>query len=133
MVDLGGGCSDKFAKKVEPVDGLEVLERMIPLDKVFVPPAVTGHDRGLPPVLEGENEAILPSVRIFGAEVERAAPSGEIPNQILKVVKQLEKTGLEEEGIFRLSPDTIQVEQIRMSMDRGRIQSTVETPITYRL
>lgn len=122
--------SNKFAKKVEPVDGLEELEKMIPLDKVFVPPAVTGHDRGLPPVREGENELILPAVRIFGAEVERAAPSGEIPNQIIKVVRQLETTGLQEEGLFRLSPDTAQVERIRVSMDRGRLGSGRDTPVS---
>lgn len=73
----------------------------------------------MPLIPEGQNATALPTVKIFGAEVERSAPTGAIPRQILKVVKQLERSGLEEEGLFRLSPDSVQVEQIRMSMDRG--------------
>lgn len=62
---------------------------------------------------------MLPAIRIFGAEVERAAPDGAIPTQIKKVVRYLEASGLQEEGLFRHSPDTVQVEQIRVSMDRN--------------
>lgn len=112
---------------------------MIPIEKVFVPPIVTGfphhshhtnlvklysHDRGLSPIPEGQNTVLLPAVRIFGAEVERVIPSGgELPSQIERVVRQIEATGLEEEGLFRLSPDATQVEQIRVAMDRGISQS----------
>lgn len=92
---------------------------MIPLERVFVPPVVSGHDRHLSPIPQGENANLLPAVRIFGAEVERAVPSGEVPSQIEKVVRHLAESGLKEEGLFRLSPDTEQVEQIRISMDRG--------------
>lgn len=115
--------SNKFAAKIEPVDSLEELEKMIPLEKMFVPPVVSGHDRGLSPIPEGENANLLPAVRIFGAEVERVAPTGNVPTQIERVVRQLMDTGLKEEGIFRLSPDAEQVEQIRVSMDRGTTPS----------
>lgn len=110
--------SNKFAAKMEAVGSLEELGKFIPIDKVFIPPVVTGHDRGLAPVPEGQNEVLLPAIKIFGAEVERAAPTGEVPSQVLKVMRQLESVGLQEEGIFRLSPDAIQAEQIRMSLDR---------------
>ena len=90
---------------------------------MFVPPVVSGHDRGLSPIPEGENANLLPAVRIFGAEVERVAPTGKVPTQIERVVRQLMDTGLTEEGIFRLSPDAEQVEQIRVSMDRGTTPS----------
>jgi Rho GTPase-activating protein 1 len=110
--------SNKFAKKIEAVDSLEELGKFLPIEKVFIPPLVTGYDRGMPPVPAGHNVDILPAVKIFGAEVERAAPTGEVPAQIQRVFKQLEETGLQEEGLFRLSPDEQQVEQIRISMDR---------------
>lgn len=110
--------SDKFAKKIESVDSLEELEKMLPLDRIFVPPLVSGHDRGQSPVAEDENENLMPAIKIFGNEVERVAPAGEIPRQISKVVEALEESGLREEGLFRLAPDAEQVEQIRMSMDR---------------
>ncbi|PJF19384.1 hypothetical protein PSACC_00850, partial [Paramicrosporidium saccamoebae] len=76
------------------------------------------YDRGLPLIPDGENDTVLPAVRIFGAEIEKAVPTGEVPTQIERVVQCLKDTGLHEEGIFRLSPDSVQVEQIRMSMDR---------------
>ncbi len=77
------------------------------------------HDRGLPLIPKGQGGKVLPALTLFGADVEKAEPDGAVPRQLLKVVQALDESGLEEEGLFRMSPDAVQIEQIRMAMDRG--------------
>jgi hypothetical protein len=115
--------SSKFARKVKPVDSLDQLAEYVPMEHIFVPPAVTAFEGGhYQPMQQEEPTAVqstVPTVRIFGAEVERSQPGGGVPKQILRVVAALEASGLRDEGIFRLSPEPVQIEQIRLSMDRG--------------
>jgi len=124
--------SHKFFKKIQLFDSLEEFEQVVPIRNIFVPPLVTGHDRGLPPVAEGHNDVAMPKFRMFGAEVEQVAIEGEVPRQILKVTTQLRATGLTEEGLFRLSPDGSQVEEIRISMDRGTNMSLKSSSFRLR-
>lgn len=113
--------SNKFAKKIQMVKSLDDLQKIVPIKDERIPAVVRGFDHGLSPIGEegGAMEAALPAIRIFGAEVERVEPSGQVPRQILRVVRQLEEKGIDQEGIFRVAADPTEQEQIRMSMDRN--------------
>lgn len=105
--------SDKLARKIETFECLDNLSKIIPLDNIFIPPIVNGHDKGFTPILDNE----LPSVRVFNAPIEKSAPSGEIPSPILHVAKLIEEKGLNEKDLFRLNPDKIAVEEVKRIMN----------------
>jgi hypothetical protein len=65
----------------------------------------------------GHTEKGPPAVAATG--VTEAKDEGDVPASILRVAASLEASGLEDVGIFRLSPDPTQIEQIKLSIDRG--------------
>ncbi|KAG0330617.1 hypothetical protein BG004_002065 [Podila humilis] len=114
--------SPKFGAKVHYIDNLSHLARVVPLHQINIPGAVYKHN------LNFENTITLPAgqedhaSRVFGAPLARLmGPNGErgLPVFIQDCIHNLVKNGLYVEGLFRRSPSSAMLKQVRAAYDRG--------------
>ncbi|KAG0206781.1 hypothetical protein BGX28_001854 [Mortierella sp. GBA30] len=114
--------SPKFGAKVHYIDSLSHLARVVPLNQINIPPAVYRHN------LKFEDTITLPedqqdhAHRVFGAPLERLmGPNGEngLPVFIQDCIGNLIRNGLYVEGLFRRSPSSVMLKQVRAAYDRG--------------
>ncbi|KAG0350968.1 hypothetical protein BG005_009518 [Podila minutissima] len=114
--------SPKFGAKVHYIDNLSHLARVVPLNQINIPPAVYKHN------LKFESTITLPegqedhAHRVFGAPLERLmGPQGEkgLPVFIQDCISNLIQHGLCVEGLFRRSPSSAMLKQVRAAYDRG--------------
>ncbi|KAF9941229.1 hypothetical protein BGZ65_004474 [Modicella reniformis] len=114
--------SPKFGAKVHYIDNLSHLARVVPLNQINIPPAVYQHN------LQFESSITLPenqqddATRIFGAPLERLmGPNGEkgLPKFVQDCISNLIQKGLYVEGLFRRSPSSAMLKQVRAAYDRG--------------
>ncbi|KAG0367986.1 Rho GTPase activation protein [Gamsiella multidivaricata] len=114
--------SPKFSAKVHFIDNLSQLARVVPLNQINIPAAVYKHN------LKFEDAITLPedqqdnAHRVFGASLERLmGPNGEkgLPKVIQDCIGNLIANGLYVEGLFRRSPSSAMLKQVRAAYDRG--------------
>ncbi|KAF8937377.1 Rho GTPase activation protein [Dissophora ornata] len=114
--------SPKFGAKVHYIDNLSQLARVVPLNQVKIPAAVYRHNLNFEETITlPENEQDHAN-RVFGAPLERLmGPSGEegLPKFIQDCIGNLIKNGLYVEGLFRRSPSSAMLKQVRAAYDRG--------------
>ncbi|KAF9425011.1 hypothetical protein BGZ94_007926 [Podila epigama] len=114
--------SPKFGAKVHYINNLSHLARVVPLQQINIPPAVYQHNLKFESTItlpEGQEDHIH---RVFGAPLERLmGPNGEngLPKFIQDCVANLVKNGLYVEGLFRRSPNSAMLKQVRAAYDRG--------------
>ncbi|KFH69638.1 hypothetical protein MVEG_04444 [Podila verticillata NRRL 6337] len=101
---------------------LSHLARVVPLNQINIPPAVYQHNLKLESTItlpEGQEDH---AHRVFGAPLERLmGPNGEkgLPVFIQDCINNLTKNGLYVEGLFRRSPSSAMLKQVRAAYDRG--------------
>ena len=132
--------SSKFAQKIVNLEKLSELAIHVPMDSLEIPEAVRAHDlkRGNP-VLEGpilatptynrareQRGGVKHSQRrrgdvIFGAQLNEAVEeeAEEAPIAILSLIDYLRANALNEEQIFRTSPNQTDVIELKERLDRG--------------
>ncbi|KAH7049721.1 Rho GTPase activation protein [Linnemannia elongata] len=124
--------SPKFGSKVHYIDNLSHLARVVPLNQINIPAAVYQHN------LKFEDTITLPdnqqdhAHRVFGAPLERLmGPNGEkgLPNFTQDCIRNLIENGLYVEGLFRRSPSSAMLKQVRAAYDRGNPVNLTEYDI----
>ncbi|KAF9910734.1 hypothetical protein EC991_005719 [Linnemannia zychae] len=124
--------SPKFGAKVHYIDNLSHLAKVVPLNQINIPAAVYQHN------LKFEDTITLPdnqqdyANRVFGAPLERLmGPNGEkgLPKFIQDCIRNLIENGLYVEGLFRRSPNSAMLKQVRAAYDRGNPVNLTEYDI----
>ncbi|KAG9325599.1 hypothetical protein KVV02_004901 [Mortierella alpina] len=124
--------SPKFGAKVHYIDNLSHLARVVPLNQINIPAAVYRHN------LKFEDAITLPedqqdhAHRVFGAPLERLmGVNGEngLPPFIRDCIGNLIQNGLYVEGLFRRSPSSVMLKQVRAAYDRGNPVNLAEYDI----
>ncbi|KAG0021009.1 hypothetical protein BGZ80_003214 [Entomortierella chlamydospora] len=114
--------SPKFSAKVHYIDNLSQLARVVPLNQIKIPAAVYQHN------LKFESVIVLPDSQqdianqVFGIPLEQLmGPNGEkgLPLFIQDCIANLTENGLYVEGLFRRSPSSAMLKQVRAAYDRG--------------
>ncbi|KAF9783417.1 Rho GTPase activation protein [Thelephora terrestris] len=120
----GAIISPKFFRKISYIDTLSDLARHVPLTQIDIPAAVYKENSKL------EKEIILPTptrANIFAVPLEDLmgydGEKGGIPRVIKDSIQYLRETGLEEEGLFRRSPNLTLLNQVTDAYDRGHVVS----------
>lgn len=78
----------------------------------------SGHHRSRDSIDQREGGG-PPSVRVFAVPMHLASPDGTIPARIGVLMEYIEARLLDLDGIFRRSPDTPVLNQLRKAIDRG--------------
>ncbi|KAG0262398.1 hypothetical protein BG011_010195 [Mortierella polycephala] len=124
--------SPKFGAKVHYIDNLSHLAKVVPLNQINIPAAVYKHN------LKFEDSITLPedqqdhAHRVFGAPLARLmGPNGEngLPKFIQDCIGNLVQNGLYVEGLFRRSPSSAMMKQVRAAYDRGNPVNLAEYDI----
>ncbi|KAH8109293.1 RhoGAP-domain-containing protein [Phellopilus nigrolimitatus] len=120
----GAIISPKFFRKIAYIDTLSSLACHVPLTQIDIPPAVYSEN------LKHESQISLPTAsysRMFGISLEELMGfDGEkdgLPRVVRDCIQYLRETGLEEEGLFRRSPNSAQLRQVREAYNRGQTVS----------
>ncbi|VDB87380.1 unnamed protein product [Peniophora sp. CBMAI 1063] len=120
----GAFISPKFFRKITYVDTLSELASYVPLTQIDVPPAVYQEN------LKHEREITLPMPThssLFGVPLAELmgydGEKGGIPRVVKDAIQYLRDTGLQEEGLFRRSPSSALLKQIKEAYDRGNVVS----------
>ncbi|KAI0315610.1 hypothetical protein OF83DRAFT_1131219 [Amylostereum chailletii] len=114
----------KFFRKITYIDTLSELAYHVPLTQIDVPPAVYQEN------LKHERQITLPvpsQSSLFGVPLEELmgydGEKGGIPRVVKDAIQYLRETGLNEEGLFRRSPNSALLRQIKEAYDRGHVVS----------
>ncbi|KAI0260222.1 hypothetical protein BC834DRAFT_901746 [Gloeopeniophorella convolvens] len=120
----GAFISPKFFRKITYVGTLTELAFQVPLTQIDVPPAVyqenSKHERQITmPVQMRSN--------LFGVHLEELmgydGEKGGIPRVVKDCTQYLRETGLADEGLFRRSPNSATLRQVKEAYDRGQVVS----------
>jgi Rho GTPase-activating protein 1 len=132
--------SDKFAKKIVMIKKLSLLPVHVPMQSLVIPELVKRHDerRGNPPVanasalttpIAGNRQRASTGVRhtqrrrgevIFGGELVSQDPELEsAPEAVDSLISYLQQNGVNEVEIFRTSPATSDIAELKDRLNRG--------------
>lgn len=141
--------SSKFAQKIVNIERLADLPIQVPMESVEVPEEVQEYDRkqGNPEPASTATTPQAPNrarergsaggVRhgqrrrgdvIFGAQLSSAVADeeeAEAPIPILALIEHLHANALNEEGIFRTSPNKTDINELKERLDRGKISRLI--------
>jgi hypothetical protein len=115
--------SPKFAKKLVNVNTLSQLAGLVPYRQLNIPDQVLMHNTKLEPMVTVPDKP--PSsgqARVFGLPLSQLMGTrGEngIPIVILAAVAFISKQGMETEGVFRRSPSSGQLKEVKRAFDDG--------------
>ncbi|KAI0072491.1 Rho GTPase activation protein [Panus rudis PR-1116 ss-1] len=120
----GAIISPKFFRKITYIDTLSELAYHVPLTQIDIPPAVYQEN------LKHERQITLPVATradLFGVPLEELmglnGEKGGIPRVVKDCLQFLRETGLQEEGLFRRSPNSALLKQVQQAYDRGHVVS----------
>ncbi|KAJ7601170.1 CDC42 rho GTPase-activating protein [Mycena floridula] len=120
----GAIISPKFFRKIAYMNTLSELACYIPLTQIDIPPAVYQEN------LKHEKKITLPVVTVastFGVPLEDLmgfdGEKGGIPRVVKDAIQFLRDTGMEEEGLFRRSPNSGLLRAAQDAYDRGNVVS----------
>ncbi|KAJ6585578.1 hypothetical protein B0H19DRAFT_981776 [Mycena capillaripes] len=122
----GAIISPKFFRKLTYVPTLSQLACHIPLTQIDVPPAVYQEN------LKYESKITLPvttrgDTHIFGVPLEDLmgfdGEKGGIPRVVRDAIQFIRESGMEEEGLFRRSPQSVLLRAAQDAYDRGNVVS----------
>ncbi|THH07715.1 hypothetical protein EW145_g3198 [Phellinidium pouzarii] len=123
----GAIISPKFFRKITYIDTLSSLACHVPLTQIDIPPSVYSLSSEN---LKHESQISLPTPvhsHMFGVGLEDIMGfDGEkdgLPRVVRDCIQYLRETGLEEEGLFRRSPNSAQLRQVREAYNRGQTVS----------
>jgi Rho GTPase-activating protein 1 len=120
----GAFISPKFFRKITYVTSLSELAFQVPLTQIDVPPAVyqenSKHEQRITlPVQTRSNLFSVHLEELMGYNGEK----GGIPRVVKDCVQYLRQTGLTAEGLFRRSPNSTTLRQVKDAYDRGQVVS----------
>ncbi|KAH7923341.1 hypothetical protein BV22DRAFT_1036424 [Leucogyrophana mollusca] len=120
----GAIISPKFFRKLVYINTLSDLAHHVPLTQIDIPPAVYREN------LKQENQINLPTPTrssVFGVPLDELmgfnGEKGSIPRVVKDSIQYLEDSGLEEDGLFRRSPNSVLLKQVQQAYDRGQVVS----------
>ncbi|TDL22134.1 RhoGAP-domain-containing protein [Rickenella mellea] len=120
----GAIISPKFFRKITYIGNLSELASHVPITQIDIPPAVYQEN------MKHESRIILPTpVRsnVFGVPLEELmgydGEKGGLPRVVKDSIQFLRDTSLEEEGLFRRSPNSALLRQVQEAYDRGQTVS----------
>ncbi|KAJ6494155.1 CDC42 rho GTPase-activating protein [Mycena vulgaris] len=122
----GAIISPKFFRKLTYIATLSELACHIPLTQIDVPPAVYQEN------LKYESKISLPvttrgDTHIFGVPLEDLmgfdGEKGGIPRVVRDAIQFIRESGMEEEGLFRRSPQSVMLRAAQDAYDRGNVVS----------
>ncbi|EJC98922.1 RhoGAP-domain-containing protein [Fomitiporia mediterranea MF3/22] len=120
----GAIISPKFFRKITYIDTLSSLACHVPLTQIDIPPTVYSEN------LKHESQIELPTPthsRMFGVSLEELMGfEGEkdgLPRVVRDCIQYLQETGLEDEGLFRRSPNSVQLRHVQEAYNRGQTVS----------
>ncbi|EIW81153.1 hypothetical protein CONPUDRAFT_165366 [Coniophora puteana RWD-64-598 SS2] len=120
----GAIISPKFFRKIEYISTLSELARHVPLTQIDVPPAVYQENS------KQERQITLPTPHrsnVFGVPLEEImgydGEKGGIPRVVKDAIQYLREFGLNEDGLFRRSPNSVLLKQVQDAYDRGQVVS----------
>ncbi|KAF8215209.1 Rho GTPase activation protein [Mycena galopus ATCC 62051] len=122
----GAIISPKFFRKLTYIPTLSELACHIPLTQIDVSPAVYQEN------LKYESKIVLPvttrgDTHIFGVPLEDLmgfdGEKGGIPRVVRDAIQFIRESGMEEEGLFRRSPQSVMLKAAQDAYDRGNVVS----------
>ncbi|KAJ7273775.1 hypothetical protein C8J57DRAFT_1127983 [Mycena rebaudengoi] len=122
----GAIISPKFFRKLMYIATLSELACHIPLTQIDVPPAVYQEN------LKYESKISLPvttrgDTHIFGVPLEDLmgfdGEKGGVPRVVRDAIQFIRESGMEEEGLFRRSPQSVLLKAAQDAYDRGNVVS----------
>jgi len=120
----GAIISPKFFRKIGYVDTLSDLAHQVPLTQIDIPPAVYQENS------KHEQQIVLPTPTrssVFGVPLEELmghdGEKGGIPRVLKDTIQEILSSGLDEEGLFRRSPNSVLLKQVQQAYDRGQVVS----------
>ncbi|KAJ7133435.1 hypothetical protein C8R44DRAFT_611721 [Mycena epipterygia] len=122
----GAIISPKFFRKLTYIPTLSELACHIPLTQIDIPPAVYQEN------LKYESKIKLPvttrgDTHIFGVPLEDLmgfdGEKGGIPRVVRDAIQFIRESGMEEEGLFRRSPQSVMLRAAQDAYDRGNVVS----------
>ncbi|GJE90264.1 RhoGAP-domain-containing protein [Phanerochaete sordida] len=120
----GAIISPKFYRKLAYVDTLSDLAYQVPITQIDIPPAVYQEN------LKYEQQIQMPVQQradMFGVPLDELmgydGEKGGIPRVVRDCIEYLRETGLQDEGIFRRSPNSQTLKQVQQAYDRGHVVS----------
>ncbi|KAH9936432.1 uncharacterized protein B0H18DRAFT_973929 [Fomitopsis serialis] len=116
--------SPKFFRKITYITTLSELACHIPLTQIDIPPAVYQEN------LKHEKQITLPTptrADLFGVPLEELmgydGEKGGLPRVVKDCIQYLRLTGLQDEGLFRRSPNSVMLRQAQQAYDRGSLRN----------
>ncbi|CCL99730.1 uncharacterized protein FIBRA_01752 [Fibroporia radiculosa] len=116
--------SPKFFRKITYINTLSELAAQIPLTQIDIPPMVYQEN------LKHERQVQLPTpsrADLFGVPLEELmgfdGEKGGLPRVVKDCIQYLRLTGLQDEGLFRRSPNSALLKQVQQAYDRGQVVS----------
>ncbi|KDQ15148.1 hypothetical protein BOTBODRAFT_131760 [Botryobasidium botryosum FD-172 SS1] len=117
----GTTINPKFFSKVTYIKTLSQLATHVPLVQIDIPPAVYKEN------VKHEKQIVLPTPeksQMFGVPIEQLmTDASKIPRVVRDCVEYLYSSGLDVEGLFRRSPNSLLTKQVRQGYDRGQAVS----------
>ncbi|KAF7306821.1 Rho GTPase-activating protein 8 [Mycena indigotica] len=122
----GAIISPKFFRKIAYITTLSELACHIPLTQIDIPPAVYQEN------LKYESKITMPVTtrgdsHIFGVPLEDLmgidGEKGGLPRVVRDAIQFIRESGMEEEGLFRRSPQSVMLKAARDAYDRGNVVS----------
>ncbi|KAF9013087.1 hypothetical protein BDQ17DRAFT_1396266 [Cyathus striatus] len=120
----GAIISPKFFRKITYVSTLSELAEHVPITQIDIPPAVykenMSHEQQISlPVKTRTSLFGVPLVELMGVDGEK----GGVPRVVRDAVMYLREKGMEEEGLFRRSPQSAMLRAAKEAYDRGNVVS----------
>ncbi|KZT09163.1 Rho GTPase activation protein [Laetiporus sulphureus 93-53] len=116
--------SPKFYRKITYINTLSELACYIPLTQIDIPPAVYKEN------LKHEKQIQMPMptrADLFGVPLEELmgydGEKGGLPRVVKDCIQYLRSTGMQDEGLFRRSPNSVLLKQVQQAYDRGQVVS----------
>ncbi|KIJ64597.1 hypothetical protein HYDPIDRAFT_28531 [Hydnomerulius pinastri MD-312] len=120
----GAIISPKFFRKILYINTLSDLAHHVPLTQIDIPPAVyqenSKHEKQI-------NMPIAIRASVFGVPLEELmgydGEKGSIPRVVKDAIQYIRESGLDEDGLFRRSPNSALLRQVQQAYDRGQVVS----------
>jgi hypothetical protein len=117
--------SPKFAKKLVHCKTLTELASSVPYRQIKVPDAVLNHNMELEPMVSiPERSSSSVAAKVFGLPLgSLMGDKGNlgVPHVIVFCLDYIRANGMETEGIFRRSPSSLQLKQVKKVFDEGGV------------
>ncbi|KAH7885497.1 hypothetical protein F5I97DRAFT_1886063 [Phlebopus sp. FC_14] len=120
----GAVISPKFFRKIVYISTLSELARHVPLTQIDIPPAVYQENS------KHEKQVEMPipiRASVFGVPLEELmgydGEKGSVPRVVKDSIQYIRESGLDKDGLFRRSPNSVLLKQVQQAYDRGQVVS----------